>query len=86
MSENILPKQTVMTRRKKMDLIKTIEEKQKKPNAETFKVGDTVKVHFEIIEGKTKRIQIFEGLVICMKNFRNRQDIYCTQDKLRCWC
>ena len=68
MSENILPKQTVMTRRKKMDLIKTIEEKQKKPNAETFKVGDTVKVHFEIIEGKTKRIQIFEGLVICMKN------------------
>ena len=51
-----------------MDLIKTIEEQQKKPNAEYFSVGDTVKVHFEIIEGKTKRIQIFEGLVICMKN------------------
>lgn len=51
-----------------MDLIKTIEEKQKKTNAPVFKVGDTVKVHFEIIEGKTKRIQIFEGLVICFKN------------------
>ena len=51
-----------------MDLIRTIEEQQKKENAETFKVGDTVKVHFEIIEGKTKRIQIFEGLVICFKN------------------
>jgi len=51
-----------------MDLIKTIEEKQKKENAETFKVGDTVRVHFEIIEGKTKRIQIYEGLVICFKN------------------
>ena len=51
-----------------MDLIKTIEEKQKKDNAETFKVGDTVRVHFEIIEGKTKRIQIYEGLVICFKN------------------
>lgn len=51
-----------------MDLIKTIEEQQKKANAESFKVGDTVKVHFEIIEGKTKRIQIYEGLVICFKN------------------
>ncbi len=51
-----------------MDLIKTIEEQQKKPNAETFHVGDTVKVHFEIIEGKTKRIQVYEGLVICFKN------------------
>ena len=51
-----------------MDLIKTIEEQQKKPNAEYFSVGDTVKVHFEIIEGKTKRIQIYEGFVICFKN------------------
>ena len=51
-----------------MDIIKTIEERQKKPDAENFRVGDTVKVHFEIVEGKTKRIQIFEGLVICIKN------------------
>lgn len=51
-----------------MDLIKTIEEQQKKPNAENFKVGDTVKVFFKIIEGKTERIQVYEGLVICIKN------------------
>ena len=51
-----------------MDLIKTIEEQQKKENALLFQVGDTVKVHFEIIEGKTKRIQIYEGVVICIKN------------------
>ena len=51
-----------------MDLIRTIEEQQKKPNAEVFKVGDTVKVHFEIVEGKTKRIQVYEGLVLCIKN------------------
>ena len=51
-----------------MDLIKTIEEQQKKEGALNFSVGDTVKVHFEIIEGKTKRIQIFEGLVLCVKN------------------
>ncbi len=51
----------------KMDLIKTIEEQQKKENAECFRVGDTVKVHFEIIEGKTKRIQLYEGVVLCIK-------------------
>ena len=49
-----------------MDLIKTIEEQQKKENAECFRVGDTVKVHFEIIEGKTKRIQLYEGVVLCI--------------------
>lgn len=51
-----------------MDLIKTIEEQQKKENALMFRVGDTVKVHFEIIEGQTKRIQIYEGVVIAIKN------------------
>lgn len=50
-----------------MDLIKTIEEQQKDENSLNFSVGDTVKVHFEIIEGKTKRIQIYEGLVLCIK-------------------
>jgi large subunit ribosomal protein L19 len=33
-----------------------------------FKVGDQIKVHFKIVEGKTERIQIYEGLVICFKN------------------
>lgn len=53
-----------------MDLIRTIEESQKKEKEEigNFKVGDTVKVHFKIVEGKTERIQIYEGLVICFKN------------------
>lgn len=51
-----------------MDLIKTIEESQKKTDIPSFKPGDTVKVHFKIIEGKTERIQIYEGLVISIKN------------------
>ena len=51
-----------------MDLIRTIEEYQKKEEIGNFKVGDTVKVHFKIIEGKTERIQVYEGLVICFKN------------------
>lgn len=51
-----------------MDLIKTIEESQKRPGAQDFNVGDTVKVYFKIIEGKTERTQIYEGIVICKKN------------------
>jgi large subunit ribosomal protein L19 len=39
-----------------------------KAELDTFKVGDTVKVHFKIVEGKNERIQIYEGLVIAMKN------------------
>ena len=29
-----------------------------------FKAGDTVKVHFRVIEGTRERIQVFEGTVI----------------------
>ncbi len=50
-----------------MDLIKTIEEQQRKEDALLFRVGDTVIVHFEIIEGKVKRIQKYEGIVISIK-------------------
>ena len=32
-----------------------------------FSIGDTIKVHFKIIEGKRERIQVFEGIVIAMK-------------------
>jgi large subunit ribosomal protein L19 len=29
-----------------------------------FKAGDTVRVHFQVIEGTRRRIQVFEGIVI----------------------
>jgi len=51
-----------------MNEIKAIEASQMKAELDKFKVGDTVKVHFKIVEGKTERIQIYEGLVIAMKN------------------
>mgnify|MGYP002515428593 FL=1 len=51
-----------------MDLIKAIEEGQKRAFTTQFKVGDTVKVYFKIIEGKTERIQVYEGIVLCIKN------------------
>ena len=38
---------------------------------QTISVGDTVRVHQEITEGNKKRIQIFEGIVIAVKNEQN---------------
>ena len=29
-----------------------------------FKAGDTVRVHFKVIEGQRQRIQVFEGIVL----------------------
>jgi len=51
-----------------MNEIKAIEAAQMKSELDQFKVGDTVKVHFKIVEGKNERVQIYEGLVIAMKN------------------
>ncbi|HOO70224.1 MAG TPA: 50S ribosomal protein L19 [Spirochaetota bacterium] len=33
-----------------------------------FEVGDTVKVHYKIVEGNRERVQIFEGIVIAIDN------------------
>ena len=51
-----------------MDIIRAIEAKQIKENAENFSVGDTVKVFFKIVEGTTERVQVFEGIVIAKNN------------------
>lgn len=50
-----------------MDVMKSLEAEQTKEKAEVFRIGDTVKVHYKIIEGKTERVQVFEGIVIAMK-------------------
>ena len=50
-----------------MNLIKMIEAGQTKAYQDV-KAGDTVRIHFKIVEGKTERIQLYEGLVIAMKN------------------
>lgn len=51
-----------------MDLMKAIETEQMKEDAENFRIGDTVKVYFKIVEGTTERIQVFEGIVIAINN------------------
>lgn len=45
-------------------VIKTIEEKFRKPAVVDVRSGDTVKVHQKIKEGAKERIQMFQGLVI----------------------
>ena len=45
-------------------LIKKITESQLRDDIPDFRVGDTVRVHARIVEGKRERIQIFEGVVI----------------------
>ncbi|MHB0915290.1 MAG: 50S ribosomal protein L19 [Thermoleophilia bacterium] len=44
--------------------IARLEEEQLKKGIPQFKAGDTVKVHFQVIEGTRKRIQVFQGIVI----------------------
>jgi len=51
-----------------MDILKQIELEQIKSDLTPFNVGDSVKVHLKVKEGKRERIQIFEGLVIKRQN------------------
>ncbi|MCL2755903.1 MAG: 50S ribosomal protein L19 [Firmicutes bacterium] len=51
-----------------MNLVELIEKEQIVKEAPQFNVGDTVKVHFKIVEGNKERVQVFEGLVIARKN------------------
>ena len=44
--------------------IDAIEERQLREGIPVFKAGDTVRVHFQVIEGQRRRIQVFEGIVV----------------------
>ena len=45
-------------------IIESIEQRQLRPGIPRFKAGDTVRVHFQVIEGQRRRVQVFEGIVI----------------------
>ncbi len=45
-------------------IIEQLEREQLKSEITPFNVGDTVKVHIRITEGKRERIQVFEGVVL----------------------
>src|SRR5213594_2297978 len=44
--------------------IELLEQRQLRSDLPQFKAGDTVRVHFQVIEGTRRRTQLFEGVVI----------------------
>ena len=46
------------------NVIETLERRQLRDDVPRFKAGDTVRVHFQVIEGNRRRVQVFEGIVI----------------------
>jgi large subunit ribosomal protein L19 len=44
--------------------IDILERRQLRDNLPVFKAGDTVRVHFQVIEGQRRRVQVFEGIVL----------------------
>ena len=47
-----------------MTIIENIEAKQLRDDIPQFKAGDTVKVHFKVIEGTRQRTQVYQGTVL----------------------
>lgn len=48
-------------------ILDLIEKEQQKGDANSFKVGDSIRVHTRVVEGDKERIQIFSGIVIGRK-------------------
>ena len=52
-----------------MDIMQAIENEIKPVDRTVdFEIGDTVRVHYRIIEGTRERIQVYEGIVIAIDN------------------
>jgi large subunit ribosomal protein L19 len=51
-----------------MNLIRSVEQEQLRPEIPDFRAGDTVKVYVKVIEGGKERTQPFEGVVISKRN------------------
>lgn len=52
-----------------MDIMQAIEKDIKPVERKIdFEIGDTVRVHYKIIEGNKERIQVYEGVVIAIDN------------------
>jgi large subunit ribosomal protein L19 len=57
-------------------LIADIEKTQSKPNVPIFDSGDTVRVHYKVVEGGKERVQVFEGVVIATKQGNVARDSF----------
>jgi large subunit ribosomal protein L19 len=50
-----------------MNKVGAIEAEQIRSDLPEFSIGDTLKVHYKIVEGKNERVQVYEGLCIAIK-------------------
>ncbi|HEU4534757.1 MAG TPA: 50S ribosomal protein L19 [Polyangiaceae bacterium] len=44
--------------------IEALEKEQLREGLPAFRVGDTIRVHYKIVEGEKERTQVFQGVVI----------------------
>ncbi len=58
-----------------MNLVDQIEQKEMKEKTPEVRIGDTVRVHFRIVEGEKERVQVVEGVLIKMRGSQNRKTI-----------
>ncbi len=49
------------------ELLRSVAQEQIKTDTPDFRAGDTVRVHYQVIEGDKVRVQIFEGTVIARR-------------------
>ena len=54
-------------------VIETLERRQLRDGIPRFKAGDTVRVHFQVIEGQRRRTQVFEGIVLKRQGAGSRE-------------
>ena len=65
-----------------MNIVNEIEKEYINYEQLPFQIGDLVRVHVKIVEGKRERVQAFEGYVLAIKNtgvrktFRVRRESY----------
>jgi large subunit ribosomal protein L19 len=56
-----------------MGAIEEFERAQLREGVPVFKSGDTVKVHFKVVEGSRERIQVFQGFCISKQGHGARE-------------
>ncbi|HEY5529530.1 MAG TPA: 50S ribosomal protein L19 [Thermoleophilia bacterium] len=56
-----------------MGAIEEFEREQLRQDLPAFKSGDTVRVHFKVVEGTRERIQVFQGFCIAKQGHGSRE-------------
>ncbi|MHB0976953.1 MAG: 50S ribosomal protein L19 [Candidatus Aquicultorales bacterium] len=55
-----------------MDRLQAIEQAQMREDLPEFNVGDTIRVHYKVVEAGRERTQVFQGAVIKRQNAGSR--------------